>query len=67
MIGEYTAVMNDQSVWAFGLRHSAKSLPFLIDLYSTNAAGMNGLGSLLSRDKPLVGISINWEGGLDLL
>ena len=67
VIGEYTAVMNDQPVWAFGLRHSAKSLPFLIDLYSTNAAGMNGLGSLLSRDKPLVGISINWEGGLDLL
>lgn len=67
VIGEYTAVMNDQPVWAVGLRHSAKNLPFSIDLYSTNAAGMNGLGSLLSRDKPRVGVSINWEGGLDLL
>jgi len=66
-IGEYTVVRNDQPVWAFGLRHSAKNLPFSIDLYSTNAAGMNGLGSLLSRDKPRIGISINWEGGLDLL
>lgn len=67
VIGEYTAAMNDQPVWAFGLRHSAKSLPFSIDLYSTNAAGINGLGSLLSNDKPRVGISISWEGGLDLL
>lgn len=67
VIGEYTAVMDDQPVWAFGLRHSAKNLPFSIDLYSTNAAGMNGLGSLLRRDKPRVGISINWEGTLDLL
>ena len=67
VIGEYTAVMNDQPVWAFGLRHSAQNLPFSIDLYSTNAVGMNGLGSLLSNDKPRVGISINWEGGLDLL
>lgn len=66
-IGEYTAVRNDKPVWAFGIRHSSKNLPFSIDLYSTNAAGMNGIGSLLSRDKPRVGISLNWEAGLDLL
>jgi hypothetical protein len=66
-IAEYTALHDDKPVWAVGLRHSPRNLPFSVDLYSTNAAGLNGIGSLLSNDDPQFGISLHWEGGLDLL
>lgn len=66
-IAEYTALQDDKPVWALGLRHSPRNLPFSVDLYSTNAAGLNGIGSLLSNDDPQFGISLHWEGGLDLL
>ena len=66
-IGEFTAVLDDRPVWALGLRHSAPNLPFAIDLYTTNAAGLSGIGSLLSNDRPQVCIALHWEGGIDLL
>jgi len=66
-IGEFTAVLDDDPVWALGLRYSPLKLPLSIDLYYTNAAGLNGLGTLLSNDNPQLGLSIHWEGGLDLL
>jgi hypothetical protein len=65
-IGEFTAVQSDKPVWAVGLRHSPRTLPFSIDLYASNAAGLNGIGSLLSNNDAQVGISLNWEAGLDL-
>ena len=66
-IGEYTVVQNDSAVWSVGLRYTPQNLPLSFDLYLTNAAGLNGLGTLLSNDNPQIGISIHWEGGLDLL
>ena len=66
VVGEYTVVRNDGPVWAVSLRHSPHNLPFSISLYSTNAAGQTGLGSLLSNDDAQFGVSMNWEGRLDL-
>jgi len=66
-IGEYTSVLDDNAVWAVGLRYTPQNLPLSIDLYLTNAVGLNGIGTLLSNDNPQVGISIHWKGGLDLL
>ena len=65
-IGEYTFTRDDDPVWSVGLRHSPRKSPFSIDIYSTNASGQYGLGSLLSNHNATFGVSLNWEGSLDL-
>jgi hypothetical protein len=65
-IGEYTFTRDDDPVWSVGLRHSPRKSPFSIDIYSTNASGQYGLGSLLSNDAAQFGISLSWRGSLDL-
>lgn len=66
-IGEYTYVRGDDAVWALGLRKSFSNVPFTVDLFTTNAVGLSGVGSLLSNDKPQFGISLHWETGFDWL
>lgn len=66
-IAELTPLRGDKPVWAFGIRKSFEQAPFTLDLYTTNAAGLNGIGSLLSNDKPQIGVSIHWETGFDWL
>lgn len=66
-IAEITPLRNDDPVWAVGLRKNFDDLPFTVDLFSTNAAGLNGIGSLLSNDKPQIGVSIHWETDFDWL
>ncbi len=65
-IGEVTYVMDDDPVWAIGMRHDPEPLPFAFSVYATNAIGMNGIGSLVSNDTPQFGVMLHWEGDWDL-
>ena len=65
--GEFTAAYRDDPVWAGGLRLKPAKLPVWVDLFTTNAAGLRGLGSLLSNDTPSFGVAVHLERALDLL
>lgn len=65
--GEFTAAYRDDPVWAGGLRLKPAKLPVWVDLFTTNAVGLSGLGSLLSNDTPSFGVAVHLERALDLL
>ena len=67
VFGEVTGVYRDDVVWAGGLRWQPRALPISFDIFTSNAAGLSGVGSLLSNDQPALGLSIHFEHALDLL
>jgi hypothetical protein len=64
---EFTLVENDDPVWASGLLWQPTEMPFDLDVYMTNSVGRNGIGSLLSNDRPTFGLSLHFEGFFDFI
>ncbi|NJM98515.1 MAG: hypothetical protein HC800_16335 [Phormidesmis sp. RL_2_1] len=64
LIGEFTPVFGgDRPVWALGTRYSFPSTAVSLDLYSTNAIGRNGLGTLVGQSGAQFGIGLTWMLG----
>jgi Pentapeptide repeats (8 copies) len=62
-IGEYTPVFVGQDktgVWSLGLRYVDEKTGLGIDVYGSNAAGLDSLGTLIGRSDPSVGFNVHW-------
>jgi uncharacterized protein YjbI with pentapeptide repeats len=63
LIGEYTPVLVGEGkigVWSAGLRYLDPKLGLGFDVYGSNAAGLNSIGTLIGRPDPSVGFNIHW-------
>jgi uncharacterized protein YjbI with pentapeptide repeats len=63
LIGEYTPIFAGEGktgVWSAGLRYLDPKLGLGFDVYGSNAAGLNSIGTLIGRDDPSVGFNIHW-------
>jgi hypothetical protein len=62
-IGEYTPIFVGQDktgVWSLGLRYVDEKTGLGIDVYGSNAAGLDSLGTLIGRSDPSVGFNVHW-------
>lgn len=60
-IAETHLLRDDTPSWALATRFHAANRPVTIDLYATNAAGLSGVGPLLSNDRPHIGLAVTWH------
>ncbi|NEQ96271.1 MAG: hypothetical protein F6K30_06040 [Cyanothece sp. SIO2G6] len=63
LIGEVTPVIDETVVWAAGARYAVPQTAVSLDLYASNAAGRNGLGTLVGESDTNVGFNFNWLVG----
>jgi Pentapeptide repeats (8 copies) len=62
-IGEYTPVFVGQDktgVWSVGLRYVDAKTGLGVDVYSSNAAGLDSFGTLIGRPDPSIGFNVHW-------
>ncbi|HEY9826582.1 MAG TPA: hypothetical protein V6D19_14150, partial [Stenomitos sp.] len=65
-IGEYTPVWvgdNKTGVWSAGLRYLDPKLGLGVDIYGSNAAGLNSIGTLIGRPDASIGFNVHWLFG----
>jgi uncharacterized protein YjbI with pentapeptide repeats len=63
LIGEYTPIFVGQGqtgIWSAGLRYLDPKLGLGFDVYGSNAAGLNSIGTLIGRDNASIGFNIHW-------
>jgi hypothetical protein len=61
LIGEFTPVFSGQrSVWSAGLRYFEPKSNLGLDVYSTNAVGQTGLGTLVAEPSINIGFNVHW-------
>ncbi len=66
VIGEYTPILagqNKTGVWGVGLRYLNDKTGLGVDVYGSNAAGLNSFGTLVGRPDPSIGFNIHWLFG----
>ncbi|MEB3232916.1 MAG: hypothetical protein VKJ64_18055, partial [Leptolyngbyaceae bacterium] len=63
LVGEVTPVIDETVVWAAGARYTVPKTGLSLDLYASNAAGRNGLGTLVGESDTNVGFNLNWLMG----
>ncbi|NET31576.1 MAG: porin [Cyanothece sp. SIO1E1] len=60
LIGEVTPLLTgEQSVWSAGLRYQIPTVNLAIDVYASNAVGLNGLGGLIADSETNAGFNLN--------
>ncbi|MGB8698856.1 MAG: hypothetical protein WCD18_05515, partial [Thermosynechococcaceae cyanobacterium] len=65
-IGEYTPIFVGEGktgVWSTGLRYLDPKLGLGVDVYGSNAAGLDSIGGLLGRPDASIGFNIHWLFG----
>ena len=68
-LGDRNVVMGEYSytgpahgdVWAVGVRHELAGTPLSVEAFATNAAGREGIGSVLARGSTDFGVALHWE------
>lgn len=60
-MAETHLLRGDAPSWALTARYQPEQLPVTFDLYATNAAGLSGIGPLLSNDRPHFGVAVTWQ------
>ncbi|MGK7890811.1 MAG: hypothetical protein AB4042_15880, partial [Leptolyngbyaceae cyanobacterium] len=63
LMGEVTPVIDERVVWAAGARYAVPKTGISLDLYASNAAGQNSLGTLVGESDTNVGFNVNWLVG----